>query len=155
MSHTLYHFGDAETLAKSAAERWRAALLKRNPTRPFTVALSGGRIPKALYKAFAGLAAGDSLEGVHFFWGDERVVPPTDPDHAGLSGLGRRSGSVGAGFRRRQEGGVAGFLGAHRQHALGARFAKSIQHGDFHRLRFGVGFRHGRRATANTQHNGF
>ena len=35
---------------------------------------------KALYKAFAGLAAGDSLEGVHFFWGDERVVPPTDPE---------------------------------------------------------------------------
>ena len=44
------------------------------------MALSGGRIPKALYKAFAGLAAGDSLEGVHFFWGDERVVPPTDPE---------------------------------------------------------------------------
>ena len=80
MSHNLHHFGDAETLAKAAAERWRAALLKRNPTRPFTVALSGGRIPKALYKAFAGLAASDSLEGVHFFWGDERVVPPTDPE---------------------------------------------------------------------------
>ena len=44
------------------------------------MALSGGRIPKALYKAFAGLAAGDSLEGVHFFWGDERVVLPTDPE---------------------------------------------------------------------------
>ena len=80
MSHTLHHFGDAERLAKAAAERWRAALLKRDPTLPFTVALSGGRIPKALYKAFAGLAAGDSLEGVHFFWGDERVVPPTDPE---------------------------------------------------------------------------
>lgn len=80
MSHNLHHFGDAQTLAKAAAERWRAALLERNPSRPFTVALSGGRIPKALYKAFAGLAAGDSLEGVHFFWGDERVVPPTDPE---------------------------------------------------------------------------
>ena len=80
MSHNLHHFGDAQTLAKAAAERWRAALLERIPSRPFTVALSGGRIPKALYKAFAGLAAGDSLEGVHFFWGDERVVPPTDPE---------------------------------------------------------------------------
>ena len=80
MSHTLYHFEDAETLAATAAERWRAALLARNPDRPFTVALSGGRIPKALYNAFAGLAAGDSLEGVHFFWGDERVVPPTDSE---------------------------------------------------------------------------
>ena len=56
MSHNLHHFGDAQTLAKAAAERWRAALLERNPSRPFTVALSGGRIPKALYKAFAGLA---------------------------------------------------------------------------------------------------
>ena len=80
MSHSLYHFEDAETLAAAAAERWRAALLARDPGRPFTVALSGGRIPKALYKAFAGLAAGDSLEGVHFFWGDERVVPPTDSE---------------------------------------------------------------------------
>ena len=62
MSHSLYHFEDAETLAAAAAERWRAALLARDPNRPFTVALSGGRIPKALYKAFAGLAAGDSLE---------------------------------------------------------------------------------------------
>mgnify|MGYP005711307369 CR=1 FL=1 len=51
MSHNLHHFGDAQTLAKAAAERWRAALLERNPSRPFTVALSGGRIPKALYKA--------------------------------------------------------------------------------------------------------
>jgi len=80
MSHTLHHFEDAETLAAAAAERWRTALLERDPARSFTVALSGGRIPKALYKAFAGLAVGDSLEGVHFFWGDERVVPPTDPE---------------------------------------------------------------------------
>lgn len=80
MSYTLHHFEDAETLAAAAAERWRTALLERDPARSFTVALSGGRIPKALYKAFAGLAAGDSLEGVHFFWGDERVVPPTDPE---------------------------------------------------------------------------
>ena len=80
MSYTLHHFEDAERLAAAAAERWRTALLERDPARSFTVALSGGRIPKALYKAFAGLAAGDSLEGVHFFWGDERVVPPTDPE---------------------------------------------------------------------------
>jgi 6-phosphogluconolactonase len=80
MSYTLYHFEDAETLAAAAAERWRAALLARDPARSFTVALSGGRIPKALYKAFAGLTARDSLEGVHFFWGDERVVPPTDSE---------------------------------------------------------------------------
>ena len=71
MSHSLYHFEDAGSQA--AAERWRVLL--QDPDRPFTVALSGGRIPKALYKAFAILAAGDS-RGRAFFWGDERAVPP-------------------------------------------------------------------------------
>ena len=80
MSYTLHQFEDAEALATAAAERWRTVLLERNRAQTFTVALSGGRIPKALYKAFAGLAADDSLEGVHFFWGDERVVPSTDPE---------------------------------------------------------------------------
>jgi len=80
MSYTLHQFEDAETLATAAAERWRTVLLERNRARTFTVALSGGRIPKALYKSFASLAADDSLEGVHFFWGDERVVPSTDPE---------------------------------------------------------------------------
>ena len=80
MSYTLHQFEDAETLATAAAERWRTVLLERDRARTFTVALSGGRIPKALYKAFASLAADDSLEGVHFFWGDERVVPSTDPE---------------------------------------------------------------------------
>ena len=80
MSYTLHQFEDAETLATAAAERWRTVLLERDRARTFTVALSGGRIPKALYKAFVSLAADDSLEGVHFFWGDERVVPSTDPE---------------------------------------------------------------------------
>ena len=62
MSYTLHQFEDAEKLATAAAERWRTVLLERNRAQTFTVALSGGRIPKALYKAFAGLAANDSLE---------------------------------------------------------------------------------------------
>ena len=71
--------------------------------------------------------------------------PAAAADHAGLSGFGRRPGSVGVGIGRRQEGGVAGFLEPTGNTPL-ARFAKSIQHGDFHGLRF-LCFRHGRRAS--------
>lgn len=47
----------------------------------FTVALSGGSTPKAMFSV---LAAGPFLDtvpwaSIHFFWGDERCVPP---DHA-------------------------------------------------------------------------
>lgn len=80
MSHGLHQFSDAECLAQAVAKRWLGTLQTRSTDRPFTVALSGGRIPKALYKAFALVADESVLRNVHFFWGDERVVPPTDPD---------------------------------------------------------------------------
>lgn len=42
--------------------------------------LSGGGTPLALYRELAGPLAGDVAWGaVHFFWGDERLVPPDDP----------------------------------------------------------------------------
>ena len=51
----------------------------------FTVALSGGSTPRSLYSL---LATGDrtpfrkqlAWDKVHFFWGDERHVPPEHPD---------------------------------------------------------------------------
>ncbi|PWT94130.1 MAG: 6-phosphogluconolactonase [Acidobacteria bacterium] len=45
----------------------------------FSVALSGGSTPKTL---FALLAKDSSVpwDKIHFFWGDERHVPPDDPD---------------------------------------------------------------------------
>jgi 6-phosphogluconolactonase len=47
----------------------------------FTVALSGGSTPKALYSLLALAAYRDRTDWqrVHLFWGDERCVPP---DHA-------------------------------------------------------------------------
>ena len=47
----------------------------------FTLALSGGSTPKNLYTLIAA-NAGNSLswEQTVFFWGDERYVPPDDPD---------------------------------------------------------------------------
>ncbi len=78
MSYTLLHFDDSESLADAAAHRWHEALVQHDRQNPFTVALSGGRTPKALYKAFAVRAEGVQLDNVHFFWGDERVVLPAD-----------------------------------------------------------------------------
>ena len=80
MSHTITSFADADALAAAAADRWLQAVEKHPANRPFTVALSGGRIPKVLYKKFAAKAADADLSAVHFFWGDERVVPPTDEE---------------------------------------------------------------------------
>lgn len=47
----------------------------------FTIALSGGSTPKSLYNLLA-TNARTSLpwDRVFFFWGDERHVPPTDPE---------------------------------------------------------------------------
>ena len=80
MSHILQHFSDSASLAEAVAKRWHEALVQRGSGRPFTVALSGGRTPKALYKAFAAIAGVGRLDNVHFFWGDERMVPPSDED---------------------------------------------------------------------------
>lgn len=45
----------------------------------FHVALSGGSTPKIVFDELA-LAYGDTIDWskIHFYWGDERCVPPTD-----------------------------------------------------------------------------
>ena len=46
----------------------------------FTIALSGGSTPKALYSLLASNYADFVWNRVFLFFGDERHVPPTDPD---------------------------------------------------------------------------
>jgi len=47
----------------------------------FTIALSGGSTPKALYNLLATNARATlPWDRMYFFWSDERHVPPTDPD---------------------------------------------------------------------------
>jgi 6-phosphogluconolactonase len=47
----------------------------------FTVALSGGSTPKSLFKLLVALPAGEiPWDKVYFFFGDERHVPPDNPD---------------------------------------------------------------------------
>lgn len=75
---------DAEAMGRAAAETLVKHISESLQTRDvYSIALSGGSTPRRLYR----LLAGDSeLRGkipwkrVHFFWGDERHVPPDHPD---------------------------------------------------------------------------
>jgi 6-phosphogluconolactonase len=74
----------AEVLFRAAAEEFAQAAEEAVRSRgSFTVALSGGSTPKGLYSLLAGdpnLRSRTPWESVHFFWGDERHVPPEHPD---------------------------------------------------------------------------
>ncbi|MBI3875147.1 MAG: 6-phosphogluconolactonase [Verrucomicrobia bacterium] len=74
-------FDSSSALAHTAASRW-LDLLAMNPGAPFHVALAGGRIARVLFAATAmqALNRQTSFDGVQFFWGDERCVPPTDAE---------------------------------------------------------------------------
>lgn len=84
MNFDLRIVDNARAVAHLAAAEFaeRAASAVRESGR-FTVALCGGRTPEMLY---AQLAEETSLrqripwERSHFFWGDERAVPPDHPD---------------------------------------------------------------------------
>ncbi len=80
--HELIQFADNVSLARAVAERWLELLSKHPAGAPFCVALSGGRIPKLFYAEIVRLAAArpQLFANVHFFWGDERCVPPTDAE---------------------------------------------------------------------------
>jgi len=77
---------NVEKLSWEAAEEFVRQASKAVRTREaFTVALAGGSTPKALYALLAA-QSGTSFRArvpwdkTHFFWGDERHVPPDHPD---------------------------------------------------------------------------
>jgi 6-phosphogluconolactonase len=75
-------FADAAELAREAARRFaELAESFTNDAGRFTVALSGGSTPKAMFQILAEKPFADSLPwpSIYFFWGDERCV---SPDHA-------------------------------------------------------------------------
>ena len=73
-------FNNKQDLARYAAKMWLDRLALSDPNKPFTVALSGGRIPKLFYQLVVGLAQPSLFKNVHFFWSDERLVPATDDE---------------------------------------------------------------------------
>jgi 6-phosphogluconolactonase len=71
----------AADLFHSAAEEFiRAARAAIGAQGRFTVALSGGSTPKALYSLLAANYSDFAWNRVFLFFGDERHVPPTDPE---------------------------------------------------------------------------
>ena len=71
----------AADLFHAAAEEFvRLARTAIGAQGRFTVALAGGSTPKALYSLLASNYADFVWNRVFLFFGDERHVPPTDPD---------------------------------------------------------------------------
>lgn len=74
---------NAEELARTAARRfvdWAWQAIARDGV--FHVALSGGSTPKAMFRHLASPDFRGQIDWpkVHIFWGDERAVPPEDPE---------------------------------------------------------------------------
>ena len=72
-------FESPEVLAIHASD-WLLGLALHS-TQRFAVALSGGETPRRLYELMASAPYRDRFpwSRVHWFWGDERFVPHTDP----------------------------------------------------------------------------
>ena len=80
-------FGDARALAETAAREWVGEMSQAAAkAQTYCVSLSGGRIARQFFGLAAELvkAGGDKgsrgLDSAHFFWGDERCVPPDDAE---------------------------------------------------------------------------
>ncbi len=72
----------AEICHTAAGEIEHMANRTATGSNPFTIALSGGSTPRGLHSLLAGdPAIRDRLpwQHLHFFWGDERHVPPDHP----------------------------------------------------------------------------
>lgn len=84
MNPTIHIVVDTEELSRvAAAEFVHRAQDAVQAKGIFTVVLSGGSTPKSLYTLLADnvtLRAAVPWDKVHFFWGDERHVPPDHPD---------------------------------------------------------------------------
>ncbi|MCX6894629.1 MAG: 6-phosphogluconolactonase [Verrucomicrobia bacterium] len=76
-------FDAPDELARAVAGAWlEEVAAAQRAGKPHCVALSGGRITQKFFAEVAVLskARGVSLAGVHFFWADERCVPPSDAE---------------------------------------------------------------------------
>ena len=81
--YDLLKFGTADALARAAAIAWLDEIAAAAQAgRSHHTAVSGGRIAQNLFHCIANEAQerGASLKHVHFFWADERCVPPEDPE---------------------------------------------------------------------------
>jgi 6-phosphogluconolactonase len=90
MNFELISFANADELARAAASAWLDEIESANRAgKTHCVALSGGRITQKFFAATVEQAEARKIgdggtpflpANVHFFWADERCVPPTDPE---------------------------------------------------------------------------
>jgi 6-phosphogluconolactonase len=76
-------FPDPQSLAHAAAALFQESAANAIAQRGvFTVALAGGSTPRLTYSLLAAEPYRSQIEWakIHFFWGDERCVPPDHPD---------------------------------------------------------------------------
>ncbi|HKJ40582.1 MAG TPA: 6-phosphogluconolactonase [Sunxiuqinia sp.] len=72
-------FSDAQDLAEAFAYELYQMVI--NSRQRFDIALSGGSTPKLLFDVLAkNYTTKMPWDRIHFWWGDERCVPPTDED---------------------------------------------------------------------------
>ena len=88
----IHKYPDAAALAQAAAADWLKHLVAvnaENPRgQPIPTALSGGRITRDFFtevvRQYREMSKNPRYSGlfdnVHFFWADERCVPPNDPE---------------------------------------------------------------------------
>ncbi|MFQ5776545.1 MAG: 6-phosphogluconolactonase [Terriglobia bacterium] len=82
MRGTLVVCPDLESLSREAAQRLATAAANRSTrAAPFRVALAGGSTPRQLYTLLASEEFRTRIpwQQMHFFWGDERLVPKDHP----------------------------------------------------------------------------
>jgi 6-phosphogluconolactonase len=79
----LISFANPDDLARAVAGQWLDEIDAANRAgQNHCVALSGGRITQKIFASTVGQARArnTSFARVHFFWADERCVPPDDPE---------------------------------------------------------------------------
>ena len=79
-SPQVYVQPDNQAVAQAFAQ-WLVDWTKAQEQEIITIALSGGSTPKVLFQILATqYAEAMPWEKIHFFWGDERCVPPDDAE---------------------------------------------------------------------------
>lgn len=72
-------FPTAQSAVEQIAQEFKAY---SEQNRPVHISLSGGSTPKLLFKTLAELPFNTEIQwqNLHFWWGDDRMVLPTDPE---------------------------------------------------------------------------
>ena len=70
-------FETAQQAVEKIAQEFKAYSEKGTPVH---ISLSGGSTPKLLFKTLAQAPYANEIQwqNLHFWWGDDRMVPPTD-----------------------------------------------------------------------------